>query len=140
MAYSGELAERIRDVIDVRTGVAERKMFGGIAWMVNGNMACGIIGEDLMVRLDRDDAEAEAHVGPMEFTGRPMAGFILVDAGGIGSDPDLARWVDAGADFAQSLPPRVLSGRVVARLRERRSNGLSGLAISTLGRGDRCLG
>ncbi len=109
MAYSEELAERIREVIDGRPGVVERKMFGGIAWMVNGNMACGIIGEDLMVRLDRDDAEAaqtEEHVGPMEFTGRPMRGFILVEAEGIEGDTDLGRWVDAGADFAESLPPK----------------------------------
>jgi TfoX/Sxy family transcriptional regulator of competence genes len=70
MAYSEELAERIREVIDARPGVVERKMFGGIAWMVNGNMACGIIGEDLMVRLDRDEADAaqaEEHVGPMDY-------------------------------------------------------------------------
>lgn len=84
-------------------------MFGGIGWMVNGNMACGIIGEDLMVRLDRDDAEAaqaEDHVGPMEFTGRPMRGFILVETEGIEGDTDLGRWVDAGADFAESLPSK----------------------------------
>jgi TfoX/Sxy family transcriptional regulator of competence genes len=109
VAYSEELAERIREVIDARPGVTERKMFGGIAWMVNGNMACGIIGEDLMVRLERDDAEealAEEHVGPMEFTGRPMRGFITVEAAGIEDAAELGRWVDAGADFAESLPPK----------------------------------
>jgi hypothetical protein len=109
MAYSEELAERIREVIDARPGVSERRMFGGIAWMVNGNMACGIIGEDLMVRLERDDAEAalaEEHVGPMEFTGRPMRGFIMVETAGIEGDADLGRWVDAGADFAESLPAK----------------------------------
>jgi TfoX/Sxy family transcriptional regulator of competence genes len=109
VAYSEELAERIREVIDGLPGVVERKMFGGIAWMVNGNMACGIIGDDLMVRLDRDDAEAaqaEEHVGPMEFTGRAMRGFILVEAEGVEGDTDLGRWVDAGADFAESLPSK----------------------------------
>ncbi|MGD9737322.1 MAG: TfoX/Sxy family protein [Solirubrobacterales bacterium] len=109
MAYSEELAERIRDVIDGRPGVTERKMFGGIAWMVNGNMACGTIGEDLMVRLDREDAEAalsEEHVGPMEFTGRPMRGFITVEAAGIEDSAGLGRWVDAGVDFAESLPAK----------------------------------
>jgi len=109
VAYSEELAERIRAVIDVRPVVAERKMFGGIAWMVNGNMACGVIGDDLMVRLEREDAEAaqaQEHVGPMDFTGRPMRGFILVEAAGIESDTALGRWVDAGADFAESLPPK----------------------------------
>ena len=84
-------------------------MFGGIAWMVNGNMACGIIGEGLMVRLDREDAEAalaEEGVGPMDFTGRPMLGFVVVEAEGVEADIDLGRWVDAGADFAESLPSK----------------------------------
>lgn len=109
MAYSEELAERIREAISDRPGVTERKMFGGVAWMVNGNMACGIIGEDLMVRLEREDAEAalaEAHVGRMEFTGRPMRGFIVVDAAGIEEPLQLGRWIDAGADFAESLPAK----------------------------------
>ena len=109
MAYSEELADRIREVIDGRPGVSERKMFGGIAWMVNGNMACGIVGEDLMVRLERGDAEAalaESHVGPMEFTGRPMRGFVVVEASGLDDDAELGRWVDAGADFAESLPEK----------------------------------
>jgi TfoX N-terminal domain len=109
VAYSEELAERVRAALEDRPGVAERKMFGGIAWMVNGNMACGIIGEDLMVRLERDDATAalaEEHVGPMEFTGRPMRGFVLVEAVGIENEAELGRWVDAGADFAQSLPAK----------------------------------
>ena len=109
MAYSDELAERIRDAIGDRPGVRERKMFGGVAWMVNGNMAVGVIGEDLMVRLERGEAEqamAEEHVEPMEFTGRPLGGFILVEAAGIDEDPDLGRWVDAGADHAETLPPK----------------------------------
>ena len=109
MAYSEELADRIRDAIEGRSGVTERKMFGGVAWMVSGNMACGIIGEGLMVRLEREDAEAaqaEEHVGPMEFTGRPMRGFVVVDAAAIEDDGELGRWVDAGADFATSLPPK----------------------------------
>lgn len=109
MAYSEELAERIREVIYDRPSVAERKMFGGIAWMVNGNMACGTLGDDLMVRLDRDDADlamSQEHVGPMEFTGRPMRGFITVEAAGVETDAELERWVDAGADFAESLPAK----------------------------------
>ena len=84
-------------------------MFGGVAWMINGNMACGTLGDDLMVRLAHDDAEralAEPHVGPMEFTGRSMRGFIAVDAAGIIEDAALGRWVDVGADHAASLPPK----------------------------------
>ena len=109
MPYSEELAERIRESIEGRSGVTERKMFGGIAWMVNGNMAVGTLGENLMVRLAPEDAEAamaEPHVGPMEFTGRPMRGFLTVDAAGISDAGALARWIDAGADHAASLPPK----------------------------------
>ena len=109
MAYSEELANRIRDVVGGRNGVTERKMFGGVVWMVDGNMACGVMGEDLMVRLGRDGAEEaldEAHVGPMEFTGRRMGGFVVVDSAGIADATGLARWVDAGADYAASLPAK----------------------------------
>lgn len=113
MAYSEELADRIREIIDSRPGVVERKMFGGVAWMVNGNMACGVIAEDLMVRLDRDEAEhalAEEHVGPMDFTGRPMRGFVVVEAAGIVDAQSLGRWVDAGADYAETLPSKTSRG------------------------------
>ncbi|MGE3811187.1 MAG: TfoX/Sxy family protein [Candidatus Nanopelagicales bacterium] len=109
MAYSEELAQRIRGEIEGRDGVSERKMFGGVAWLVNGNMAVGTLGEDLMVRMDREDAEqalSEPHVGPMEFTGRPMKGFVSVAAAGIDDDAELARWIDAGFAFAASLPPK----------------------------------
>jgi len=77
--------------------------------MVNGNMAVGTLGEDMMIRLDPADADAalgEPHVGPMEFTGRPMRGFITVRAAAIETDEDLARWVDAGAAHAASLPSK----------------------------------
>lgn len=109
MAYSEELAARIRDVVGGRNGITERRMFGGIAWMVSGNMVCGTLGEDLMVRLDPDDAERaldEPHVDPMDFTGRPMRGFIKVGAEAVAADADLARWIDPGASFAAGLPPK----------------------------------
>ena len=109
MAYSEELAERVREAIGGRSGVLERKMFGGIAWMLDGNMACGVIGDGLLVRLDREDAEramAEPNVGPMEFTGRRMKAFVVVDAAGTADPVELTRWVDAGADYAASLPAK----------------------------------
>jgi TfoX/Sxy family transcriptional regulator of competence genes len=109
MAYSEELAARIREAIGGRGNVSERKMFGGIAWLVGGNMAVGTLGDALMVRLSHEDAElalTEPHVGPMDFTGRPLRGFIKVDAAGIADDAALARWVDAGADHAAFLPPK----------------------------------
>jgi len=84
-------------------------MFGGIAFMVAGNMAVGVIGEDLMVRLDPSDAEKalrEPHTRPMDFTGKPMKNMVYVDPEGTASDEALGAWVDAGADHALSLPPK----------------------------------
>ena len=109
MAYSEELAQRIRDLVGARDGVTERKMFGGIAWMINGNMACGASGENLLVRLDKEDSDrilAEPHVALMEMGGRTMRGFFSVQPAGTAEDSELGRWVDAGAAYASSLPPK----------------------------------
>jgi TfoX/Sxy family transcriptional regulator of competence genes len=109
MAFDEALADRVRDVLAPRAELSERKMFGGIAFMIGGNMAVGVIGDDLMVRLEPADAEralAEAHARPMDFTGRPMKNMVFVDSAGTAADDDLAGWVDAGADFAASLPPK----------------------------------
>jgi TfoX/Sxy family transcriptional regulator of competence genes len=109
MAFDENLADRVRDALLPCADVSERKMFGGIAFMVGGNMAVGVIGDDLMVRLDPADAEQalqEPHTRPMDFTGRPMKGMIFVESSGTDADEDLASWVDAGADFAASLPSK----------------------------------
>ena len=109
MAFDEALADRIRDALAPRQEVSERRMFGGIAFMIAGNMACGVIGDDLMVRLGAEDAEkalAEPHVRPMDFTGKPMKTAIYVDPEGTADDAALAAWVEAGADFAASLPPK----------------------------------
>ncbi|HEX2096065.1 MAG TPA: TfoX/Sxy family protein [Solirubrobacterales bacterium] len=109
MAFDEALAERARAALSGRAEVSERRMFGGIAFMVAGNMAVGIVGEDLMVRLGSEDAEralAEPHVRPMDFTGRPMKSMVFVGPQGTASDEDLAGWVDAGADHASSLPAK----------------------------------
>jgi len=84
-------------------------MFGGIAFMLAGHMAVGVIGDDLMVRLDPEDAAKalrEPHTRPMDFTGKPAKNMVYVNAEGTASDEDLAAWVDAGADYAASLPPK----------------------------------
>lgn len=84
-------------------------MFGGIAWLVDGHMAVGTLGDNLMVRLSHEDAARaldRPDVEPMDFTGRPMRGFIKVLADGIERDDDLAEWIVAGSDFAASLPPK----------------------------------
>lgn len=109
MAYDEALAERVRDVISARDGFSELKMFGGVGFMLRGNMACGVSGDELMVRLEPGEAEkalAEEHVRVFDMTGRPLKGWILVGPEATASDEDLAGWVDAGADFAASLPPK----------------------------------
>jgi TfoX/Sxy family transcriptional regulator of competence genes len=109
MAFDENLADRVRDALLPRADVSERKMFGGIAFMVAGNMAVGVIGDDLMVRLGPADAEQalqEPHTRPMDFTGRPMKGVVYVEPAGTEAEDALASWVDAGADFAASLPPK----------------------------------
>ena len=109
MAFDEALAARIREILAARPELSEQKMFGGIAFMLAGNMAVGVIGEDLMVRLDPADAEralAELHTRPMDFTGKPMKTAIYVDPEGTAQDEALAKWVEAGADYAASLPPK----------------------------------
>ena len=109
MAYDEGLAERIRAAIGERPGVEERRMFGGLAFMVDGHMACGVVGDDLMARVGKDDYEgalAEPHARPMDFTGRPLSGMVHVAAQGIEDDAALARWVERTTCFAATLPPR----------------------------------
>ena len=109
MAYDERLAERIRGILLARRDVSERKMFGGIAFMVGGNMACGVVHDELMIRVGaaaHDATIAQPHVRIMDFTHRPTRGFLYVGVDGIAADDDLARWVDQSADYAESLPPK----------------------------------
>jgi len=109
MAYDEALADRIRDLLAARAEVSERKMFGGIAFMVAGNMACGVLGEDLIVRLGDDEADkalAEDGVRPFDFTGRPMKTTVYVSPERTSDEAGLAEWVEAGAAYAASLPPK----------------------------------
>lgn len=109
MAYDEELADRVRVVLADEPGLTERKMFGGLAFMVNGNMACGIVKNELMLRLGAEGAEAaldEPHVRQMDFTGRPMTGMVYVEPAGL-DDAAVHHWVEQAAGFARSLPPKV---------------------------------
>jgi TfoX/Sxy family transcriptional regulator of competence genes len=109
MAFDEQLAERIRAVLEGRPDVQERRMFGGIAFLLSGHMACGIVGTDLMVRLGREGTEsalAEPHVRPMDFTGRPSSTMVFVDREGTASDGALAAWVHRAADHARTLPAK----------------------------------
>lgn len=109
MSYNEELVERVQGVLAKKRDVAEKKMFGGLTFLVRGNMACGVANDRLMVRVGPDaydDALGQPHARPMDFTGRPMKGFIYVDLVGIEKDKDLGAWVQRGVDFAMSLPAK----------------------------------
>jgi TfoX/Sxy family transcriptional regulator of competence genes len=109
MAYDEALADRIREALADRDDVTERKMFGGLAFMVGGNMCCGVIGSEAMLRLGEDGADAaldEPHTRPMDFTGRPMKGMVYVAPPGIDDEAAVRGWVERAVAFAGSLPPK----------------------------------
>jgi TfoX/Sxy family transcriptional regulator of competence genes len=109
MAYSEELANRVRAIAKVRPTVTEKKMFGGLAFMLNGNMFCGVTQDSLMARVGPGQYEAslaKPHVRLMDFTGRPMKGYVYVDPAAIAADQDLKSWVELCADYALTLPPK----------------------------------
>jgi TfoX/Sxy family transcriptional regulator of competence genes len=109
MAYDEGLAERIRELLDERHDIGERKMFGGLAFLSRGHMFVGITDDVLMVRVGPDAhaaALARPHARPMDFTGKPMKGYVYVDAEGVQEDEALAAWVDAGLAFVATLPAK----------------------------------
>jgi TfoX/Sxy family transcriptional regulator of competence genes len=109
MAYDEGLAQRIREVLDEQPGLVEKKMFGGIAFMLQGNMACGVVGDELMVRVGPEQYQetlARPYTRPFDFTGRPMQGWVVVTPDGVESDESLRDWVQQGVEFALSLPAK----------------------------------
>lgn len=110
MPYDEVLAERVRALLANREGFTERKMFGGIGFMLRGNMAGGVSSQgDLIVRLGPDEYEGaldEPGARPFDMTGRPMTGWLLVGRDATADDKTLRRWVDRGAAYALSLPPK----------------------------------
>jgi TfoX/Sxy family transcriptional regulator of competence genes len=109
MAYDEGLAERIRVLTAEMDGIEEKKMFGGIAFMRNGHMLVGLLKDELMARVGKaahDDAVAEPHARIMDFTGRPMQGYIVVAPAGIDTDARLRAWIDRCVTFNDTLPPK----------------------------------
>ena len=109
MPYNEGLAQRVRTALAAHTAVDEKKMFGGLTFMLNGHMCCGIVRDELMVRLGLDqyaDAIVQPHARQMDFTGRPMRGMIMVAPAGLESDADLEAWVQRGVTFAAALPAK----------------------------------
>jgi TfoX/Sxy family transcriptional regulator of competence genes len=109
MAYDEGLAQRIRERVEAMPSLSEMKAFGGLSFLVNGNMAVGVIKNELMVRVGPekfDDAVASPHARPFDMTGKPLKGWILVAPQGYAEDQDLDRWIEQGVAFAQTLPPK----------------------------------
>lgn len=109
MPYDESLAERVRSALRERPHVTEKKMFGGIAFLREGLMFVGVLGSSLMARVGKDayaDSLSRSHVRPMDFTSRPMQGYVFVDAAGIRSDEQLRFWLERCERFVSTLPPR----------------------------------
>lgn len=109
MAYDERLAMRIRLLLQDLAAAEEKKMFGGVGYLVNGNMACGVNGRRLIVRLDPaeyEEALARPHVREFDMTGPPMKGWVTVEPAGVESDAALRAWVERGLRYVLTLPPK----------------------------------
>jgi len=109
MAYDKDLSGRIQQIVGGIPGMRDKEMFGGIAFMLNGNVACGVIGENLMVRVGPErhaDALEQAHTRTFDYSGKPMKGWIYVMPEAIRAEADLEIWVERGIEFARGLPAK----------------------------------
>lgn len=109
MPYDKSLAARIRPLLRRQPSVTEKEMFGGIGFMVRGNVACGVIGNEMMVRVGPEGHESalkEPNVRPFDLSGKPSKGWVMVRPGGVKTDVDLERWVKRGVEFALTLPAK----------------------------------
>lgn len=109
MAFDEAVAERVRKALAGAPDVVEKRMFGGVAFMVRGNMCCGVIGDRLMLRVGPDRYEAalsRPHSRAMDFTGKPMKGLVYVEPAGFASPRDLRTWIERAMEFALSLPAK----------------------------------
>lgn len=109
MAYDEGLAQRIREQLQDQNNVEEKKMFGGLCFMVAGHMCCGIVNDKMMARVGPGNYEkllSKKHAGEMDFTGKPMEGMIYVDPKGLESDKHLRAWIEYCLDFVSTLPAK----------------------------------
>ena len=113
MAFDEGLADRVRRALQGLDGLNEKRMFGGIAFLLHGNMACGILADRLIARIGPDAYEAtlgEPGVSPFDVTGRPMRGWVTVDVNAVDDDDAVQAWIDRAIGFAMTLPPKVGGG------------------------------
>jgi TfoX/Sxy family transcriptional regulator of competence genes len=133
VAYDVHLADRIRSILKSAGKFSERKMFGGLAFMVNGRMCCGVLKTDLVLRLAPEEAAAslrQPHTRPMDFTGKPMKSMIYVSAIGTDSDQALATWIGSAVKLARSVP-EAKNARRAGAARRTTSSGLAARGSAT---------
>ena len=109
MAYDERLAARVRKLLAPQDGLSDKKMFGGISFMLRGNMCCGVNGDRMMVRVGPDAYEKALslkHAKPMDFTGKPLRGFVYVESEGVKTAKQIQAWVDRGLKFVKGLPSK----------------------------------
>ena len=109
MGYNEKLANRIRALLGKRKGFTEKKMFGGVTFLLNGRMCCGVHKDDLIVRVGAEKYKGAlglSHTRPMDFTGRPTTGFIFVDPEGWSNDTVLRKWLGMGVDYVSTIPKK----------------------------------
>jgi TfoX/Sxy family transcriptional regulator of competence genes len=107
VAFDEVLARRVEAIIGALPGVSQRRMFGGLCFLLSGKMVCGVAGDDLMLRVGADayeDALRQPNARPMDFTGRPLRGFVYVGRAGYRSDADLAAWIAQAVHYVSELP------------------------------------
>ncbi len=122
MAFDEGLAQRTREVLSVQGQVTEKKMFGGLAFLVGGHMCCGVVGGELMIRVGvegHEHALAQAHARPMDFTGKPLKGMVYVAEAGLRTEKALRTWIERGVSFVLGLPPK--PSATTARRRPRKT-------------------
>lgn len=123
MGYDEQMAGRVRGIL-ARRDVVERRMFGGLCFMANGAMCCGLVGDTLMVRVGPDQHEealAQPHARPMDFTGTPMKGFVYVDPPGISTVAALTRWIDRSLAYLSTVPKRKAAKKPRPSVRRKRA-------------------
>ena len=109
MAYNVGLAQRMRESLAGTNDLEEKKMFGGVGFLIQGNMACGVNGDDIIVRVGPElyeEALAQPSTRPFDMTGRPMSGWVVVSAEGVMDEADLKHWITLGVGYARTVPAK----------------------------------
>jgi TfoX/Sxy family transcriptional regulator of competence genes len=121
MAYDEKLAEQVRAILATKPGFSEKKMFGGMCFLLAGNMCCGIIGEKLMIRSNLEDYEAllkQKHVEPMTYTGRTLRGMVWIQPEGLKRFDAVAAWVEKSVRFVRALPRKKAKPKAKSKAKE----------------------